>query len=118
LTDTIFLKELEIETIIGIYDWEREVRQTVSIDLEMPVDAVAAASTDSIEHSVNYKAVAKAVIALVEQSRYQLIETMAEHIARLILNEHGVAWVRVSVSKPGAIRGSRTVGISIERHLD
>ncbi len=114
--DTIFLKALEIETIIGIYDWEREVRQTVSIDLEMPVDAAAAARTDDVEQSVNYKAVAKAVIALVEESRYQLIETMAEEIARLILRNHGVAWVRVSVEKPGAIRGSRTVGVRIERH--
>jgi dihydroneopterin aldolase len=116
--DTIFLKELEIETIIGIYDWEREVRQKVSIDLEMPVDAARAAETDHIDGSVNYKAVAKAVIALVEGSSYQLIETMAEHIAQLILANHGVAWVRVSVSKPGAIRGSRTVGVQVERHAD
>ena len=116
--DTIFLKELEIETIIGIFDWEREVRQTVSIDLEMPVDAKRAAKTDRIEDSVNYKAVAKAVIALVEESRYQLIETMAEEIAQLILADHGVAWVRVSVSKPGAIRHSRNVGVRLERHAD
>lgn len=113
--DTIFLRELEIETIIGIYDWEREVKQKVSIDLEMPVDAARAAASDRVEDSVNYKAVAKAVIALVEASRYQLIETMAEEIASLILREHGVAWVRVSVSKPGAIRGSRNVGVRIER---
>lgn len=114
--DTIFLTELEIETIIGIYDWEREVKQTVSIDLELPVDAARAAASDHVDDSVNYKAVAKAVIALVQESRFQLIETMAEEIARLILNEHGVAWVRVSVSKPGAIRGSRNVGVRIERH--
>ncbi|MEO0425232.1 MAG: dihydroneopterin aldolase [Pseudomonadota bacterium] len=114
--DTIFLQELEIETIIGIYDWEREVKQTVSIDLEMPVDAAKAAATDDVADSVNYKAVAKAVIGLVEPAGYQLIETMAEEIAQLILREHGVNWVRVSVSKPGAIRGSRNVGIRIERH--
>jgi dihydroneopterin aldolase len=115
LMDTIFLKELEVETIIGIYDWEREVRQVVSIDLEMPVDAARAAATDKVDDSVNYKAVAKTTISLVEASKFQLIETMAEEIAAMILRDHGVAWVRVAVSKPGAIRGSRTVGVRIER---
>ncbi len=115
MSDTIFVRELEIQTVIGIYDWERKVEQTVSIDLEMPGDIAAAAATDAIEDTVNYKAVSKQVIALVEASSFQLIETMAERIAQMILGDFGLAWVRVTVSKPGAVRGSRTVGVRIMR---
>ncbi len=115
MSDMIFVRELEIETVIGIYDWERKVKQTVSIDLEMPGDIAAAAATDAIDDTVNYKAVSKQVISLVERSSFQLIETMAERIAQMILGDFGLAWVRVSVSKPGAVRGSRTVGVQITR---
>ena len=116
MTDTIFLRDLEVETVIGIYDWERQVRQTVRINLEMPTDIAKAAASDAIEDTLNYKAVAKKVIALVEGSSFQLVETMVERIAQLILADFDLDWVRVSVEKPGAVRGSRTVGVSIERH--
>jgi 7,8-dihydroneopterin aldolase/epimerase/oxygenase len=116
--DTIFLKELTTETVIGIFDWEREVKQTIAIDLEMSVDIRRAARTDSIADTLNYKGVAKRVLAFVEESRFQLVETLAEEIARLILREFGVERVRLTLHKPGAIRHSKDVGVMIERRRE
>ena len=114
-TDIIFISDLRIETIIGIYDWERKVRQTVSLDLEMATDIRKAASTDSIEDTLNYKAVAKRLIAFVGESEFQLVETLAERIAGIVTEEFGVSWLRLKLHKPGALRGSRDVGVMIER---
>ncbi len=116
--DTIFLKELTTETVIGIFDWEREVKQTIAIDLEMSVDIRRAARTDSIADTLNYKGVAKRVLAFVEESRFQLVETLAEEIARLILREFGVERVKLTLHKPGAIRHSKDVGVIIERRRE
>jgi dihydroneopterin aldolase len=113
--DIIFLRDLRIDTVVGIWDWERRIRQTVSIDLEMATDIARAAASDSIEDTLNYKKVAKRIIAFVEASEFQLVETMAERIAGIVLGEFEVPWVRVTVNKPGAIRGSRDVGVRIER---
>jgi 7,8-dihydroneopterin aldolase/epimerase/oxygenase len=113
--DRIYLRDLRTETIIGIYDWERKIRQTVSFDFEFPADVRRAAKTDRIEDTLNYKSVAKRVLAFVETSEYHLVETLAEEVARLILREFSVEWVKVSLNKPGAVRGSRDVGVSIER---
>lgn len=115
MSDRIFLRELKTETIIGIYDWERRVRQTISVDLEIPGDVRRAAASDRIEDTLNYKLVAKKVLAFVEASEYHLVETLVEEIAQLILREFALEWVKVSLSKPGAIRGSRDVGVTIER---
>ena len=113
--DRIFLRELRVETIIGIYDWERETRQFVSIDLEMPVDIRRAAATDDIADTLNYKKVAKRILGYVEASSFQLVETLIERIAEIIITEFDVDWVKVTLSKPGAIRSSRDVGVAIER---
>ena len=113
--DTVFISDLRIETLIGIYGWERKVRQTISLDLEMGADIRAAAATDAIEDTLNYKAVAKRLIAFVGASEFQLVETLAEKIAEIVLNEFNVPWVRLTVHKPGAVRGSRDVGVIIER---
>ena len=113
--DTIFLHDLKVETIVGIWDWERRIRQTISIDLEMGADIRRAAATDDIEDTLNYKAVANRVQQFVGDSSYQLVETLAENIAAIILDEFDVPWVQVRVNKPGAIRGSRDVGILIRR---
>ena len=115
MSDRIFLRELKTEAIIGIYDWERRVRQTISVDLEVPGDVRRAAASDRIEDTLNYKLVAKKVLAFVEASEYHLVETLVEEIAQLVLREFGLEWVKVSLSKPGAIRGSRDVGVTIER---
>jgi dihydroneopterin aldolase len=113
--DKIFLRGLEIECIIGFIDWERRVKQMIVIDLELPVDCRGAAIRDEVEDTLDYKKVAKRVIAFVEASEFKLVETLAHRLALLLLEEFGVAWIRLSVNKPGAIRGSRDVGMSIER---
>ena len=113
--DTVFINDLRIETIIGIYDWERKVRQTISLDLEMGADIRQAAASDAIDDTLNYKAVAKRLIAFVEASEYQLVETLAEKIAAIVLDEFSVPWLKLTVHKPGAVRGSRDVGVIIER---
>jgi dihydroneopterin aldolase len=115
LTDTIFLRDLRVETVIGIWDWERKIRQTVSIDLELAADIREAAATDNIEDALNYKAIAKRVQQFVGESNFQLVETLAEKVATLILDEFPVPSVQVRVNKPGAIRGARDVGVLIRR---
>ncbi len=113
--DIIYLKDLRIDTIIGIYDWERRTRQTVILDLEMAADISRAAKSDDIEDTLNYKAVAKRLISFVENSEFQLVETLAEKIAEIVLTEFDVPWLRLSVNKQGAVRGVRDVGVIIER---
>jgi 7,8-dihydroneopterin aldolase/epimerase/oxygenase len=113
--DTIFVHALKTEAIIGIFDWERQVKQTVVVDIEIGADIRKAALSDSIGDTLNYKRVAKRVLAFVEESKFHLVETLAEHIAMLLLEDFGVAWVRISLSKPGAIRSSRDVGVMLER---
>lgn len=113
--DKIFLRELKVDTIIGIFDWERRASQTVSIDLEMAADVSSAAQTDSIEAALNYKDVAKRIVAFVESSQFKLVETLAEQVARIVVTEFAVPWVRVAIAKPAAIAGSREVGVTIER---
>jgi dihydroneopterin aldolase len=116
--DTIFIHALKTEAIIGIFDWERQVKQTIVVDIAMGADVRKAALTDSIDDTLNYKRVAKRVLAFIENSKFHLVETLAEHVAMLILEEFGVATVQINLSKPGAIRSSRDVGISIERRLE
>jgi dihydroneopterin aldolase len=113
--DRIFIHALKTETIVGIFDWERQVKQSVVIDIEFSADIRKAALSDSIGDTLNYKGVAKRVLAFVEVSSFHLVETLAEHIAMLILQEFGVAWVSITLSKPGAIRSSRDVGVMLER---
>ena len=113
--DIIYLNDLRIDTIIGIYDWERRVKQTISLDLEMASDIRKAASSDDIEDTLNYKAVAKRLISFVESSEFQLVETLAERITEIVLNEFQVPWVRLRLNKQGAVRGARDVGVIIER---
>jgi dihydroneopterin aldolase len=113
--DTIFVHALKTEAIIGIFDWERQVKQTVVVDIEIGADIRKAALSDSIGDTLNYKRIAKRVLAFVEESSFHLVETLAEHIAMLLLEEFGVSWVRISLSKPGAIRSSRDVGVTLER---
>ena len=113
--DRVFLRGLTAECIIGFIDWERRVRQTVVIDLELPVDCRRAAITDEVADTVDYKKVAKRVLAFIEVSEFKLVETLAQRLALLLLEEFGLEWVRLQVNKPGAIRNSRDVGVIIER---
>ena len=113
--DKVFIKNLQVETIIGIFNWEREVRQVVSIDLVMEFDNKIAAKSDDIEDALDYKKIGKRVSSYVERSKFKLVERLAEQIAKLVLKEFPVSSVTISVTKPGALRGSESVGISITR---
>ena len=113
--DIVYIRDLEIETVIGIYDWEREIKQTVSLDLEMAHDIRKAAETDDIQYTLNYKSVAKRLISFIGGSEFLLVETMAEQCAQIVREEFGVPWLKLRLSKPGAVRGSRDVGVIIER---
>ncbi len=113
--DIIYLNDLCIDTVIGVYDWERRVKQRVIIDLEMGTDIRKAAASDSLDDTLNYKAVAKRLIDFISQSEFQLVETLAERIAEIVLNEFSVPWVKLRLNKQGAVRGARDVGIIIER---
>ncbi len=113
--DIVYLRGLRIDTIIGIYDWERRTRQTVVLDLEMATDISRAAASERIEDTLNYKAVAKRLIAFVGESEFQLVETLAERCAALILEEFDVPWLRLTLNKQGAVRGATDVGVIIER---
>lgn len=113
--DIVYIRDLKIDTVIGIFDWERAIRQTVSIDIEMATDIKKAAASDRIEDALDYKSVAKRIIAYVEGSDFQLVETLAERITEIILEEYPVPWLRLRLSKPGAVRGSKDVGLIIER---
>lgn len=113
--DIVFIKDLRVDTVIGIYDWERQIRQVVSIDLEMAADIAKAAGSDDISDTLNYKAVAKRVISFVRDSEFELVEKLAEQIADIILNEFATPWIKLTLGKPGAVRGSESVGVKIER---
>ena len=113
--DIVFIEDLRIETVIGIYDWEREIRQTVALDVEMAFDNRVPAARDDIALTLDYKAVSKRLISFVEEANFGLVETLAERCAAIIRDEFGVAWVRLKLSKPGAVTGARNVGVQIER---
>jgi 7,8-dihydroneopterin aldolase/epimerase/oxygenase len=113
--DVVFLRGLTMETTIGFIEWERHVKQTVVLDLEIPVDCAKAADTDKVDSTVDYKSIAKRCIDFVTHAEYHLVETLAHRLAMTLLEEFDIAWVRLSLNKPGAIRGSRDVGVAIER---
>ena len=113
--DIVFIADLRIDTVIGIYDWEREIRQTVAIDLEMGTDISRATETEDIEFALNYKSISDRLIEFVGNSEFLLIETLAEKIAAIVIDEYSVPWVKVTVHKPGAVPAAKDVGVVIER---
>jgi dihydroneopterin aldolase len=114
--DTIFLRGLEVECIIGFIEWERRIKQRLVIDLELHIDCARTAATDDVGDTLDYSQVAARVTAFVGSSSTMLVETLAHRTAMLILAEFRLEWVRLSINKPGAVRGARDVGVSIERH--
>lgn len=115
MSDRIFLRGLSVKCIIGFIDWERRTQQTLQIDLEIPCDCTRAARSDSVEDTVDYKRVAKRVLGWVPTTQFQLVESLAHHLAMLLICEFELDWIRVSINKPGAIRDSRDVGVVLER---
>lgn len=113
--DRIFLRGLRVECIIGFIDWERQLKQTLELDLEFPCDCARAAETDDVDDSTDYKRVAKRTLQFVGESQFQLVETLAHRLATTLIEEFALDWLRVTINKPGAIRHSRDVGVSILR---
>lgn len=113
--DTVFIRGLSVKTVIGIHDWERDIKQPLLIDLELGTDIRAAANGDDIQHTLNYQSISERVIEFVQESSYGLIETLAEQIASLVLTEFSVSWLKLTVSKPEAIAEAECVGVVIER---
>jgi len=113
--DKVFIEGLTIDTLIGVYDWERRIRQPLMFDLEMAFDNRQPARTDNIADTLDYKAVSKRMTAYVQDSSFALVETLAERCAQLVLDEFDVTWLRLKLSKPGAVRGAKAVGVMIER---
>jgi len=115
--DVVFIEDLRIETVIGIYDWERKIKQIVALDVEMAFDNRKPAASDRIEDTLDYKAVSKRLIAFVESSHFELVETLAERCAEIVQRDFGVAWLSLKLSKPGAVTGSKAVGVRLERGM-
>ena len=113
--DTIFVRDLSLDAVIGVFGWERQVRQRISIDLEMATDITHAAKSDSLADTLDYKAISNRIRTLVAETQPQLVETLIELIAQTIMQEFDVPWLRITISKPGAVRGSAAVGVTIER---
>ena len=113
--DRIFISGLRVDTVVGVYEWERRIRQTVVLDVEIATDVARAAKTDDIADATDYKAICKRLTEFVRAAEYRLVETLAERCARVVLEEFAVAWVKIRLNKTGALRGARDVGVVIER---
>ena len=113
--DIVYIRDLQIETVIGIYDWEREIKQTVSLDIDMATDIRKAAESDNIQDTLSYNTVAKRLIEFVSGSEFLLVEAMAEECGQIVMNEFNVPWLKLKLSKPRAVLGARDVGVIIER---
>lgn len=115
MSDIVFIRELRADTIIGVYDWERSVRQTVVLDLELAWDNRPAAAADDLQYALDYAALSTRILAFIEGSEFQLIETMAEQVAEIVMTEFSVPWLQLRLCKPGAVQQARDVGVLIER---
>lgn len=113
--DVIYIHQLRVETTIGVFDWERQIRQTVVLDLDLSADVARAAASDRLEDTLSYKDVARRVSEFVAASEFGLVETLAERVAGMVMTEFGVAWLRLRVNKRGAVTGARDIGVVIER---
>ena len=113
--DIVYIRQLKIDTVIGIFDWEREIKQQVCLDVDMAVDITKAAAAEDIDSTVSYKTVSDRLVEFVEQSEFLLVETMAEEIAQLLRTEFSLSWVRLRLGKPGAIPAAADVGVLVER---
>lgn len=113
--DTVFIKGLKAASVIGCYDWERDIRQTLVFDLELEADFTRAAQTDALEDALDYAAICQRVIAVCDASRFQLLEALADHVATLLLAEFDISGLRMTISKPGAVSEADGVGVVIAR---
>ena len=115
IMDTVFIRGLKAKAVIGVFDWEKQIRQNLVLDLDLRADVAHAAASDALENAVDYKAISQRVVEFVEDSQFQLVESMAEAVASIIREEFAVSWVRVRIAKPFAVRTAQEVGVVIER---
>ncbi len=113
--DTVFIRGLKAKAVIGVFDWEKQIRQNLVMDLDLRADVAHAAASDTLEDAVDYKAISQRVVEFVEDSQYQLVESLAEAVARIVREEFAVSWVRIRIAKPFAVRTAQEVGVVIER---
>ncbi len=113
--DTVFIRDLSMDAVIGVFGWERQVRQKITINLEMATNIRKAAETDNLEYTIDYKAISQRIRVLVDENQPKLVETLIELIASTVMKEFNIPWLRISIAKPGAVRGSAAVGVTIER---
>ncbi len=113
--DTVFIRDLSMDAVIGVFGWERQVHQKITINLEMATDISKAADTDDLEYTLDYKEISQKIRALVEENQPKLVETLIELIATTVMEEFNIPWLRISIAKLGAVRGSAAVGVTIER---
>lgn len=114
--DIVYIRDLEVETVIGVYAWEQRVRQRLQLNLELGADAKAAAARDEIAATVDYAAVARRILEFARSGKFQLVETLAERLAELLIREFKVDWLKLDIAKPGAVREAGAVGVVVERH--
>ena len=115
IMDAVFIRGLKAKAVIGVFDWEKQIRQNLVLDLDLRADVARTAASDALEDAVDYKAISQRVVEFVEDSQFQLVESMAEAVARIVREEFAVSWVRVRISKPFAVRTAQEVGVVIER---
>jgi len=113
--DRVLIRQLKIDTVIGIYEWEKQIHQSLIIDLDMAWDNQLAAATDDYQHALCYETISNRVTALLTENPINLIETVAEKIASCVMDEFDVSWVKVTVMKPGAVPTAAAVGVEIVR---
>ncbi|WP_340620965.1 bifunctional dihydroneopterin aldolase/7,8-dihydroneopterin epimerase [Xenorhabdus siamensis] len=113
--DIVFIEQLSVITTIGVYDWEQTIKQKLVFDIEIGWDNKRAASSDDVEHCLDYAKISEAVIQHVENQRFALVERVAEEVANILLEQFKAPWVRIKVSKPGAVVQAKSVGVMIER---
>ena len=113
--DIVYIKELKIETVIGVYEWEKNIKQQVVLDIELSCDTTKAAETDDLRYAIDYAAISSRLTEVIEAAKFQLIEALAEHAARLILQEFSISHLKLSVAKPSAVENAQCVGVTIER---
>jgi dihydroneopterin aldolase len=113
--DTVFIQQLAVKTTIGVYDWEKKIKQQLLIDIQMSSDITGAASSDNIDDTIDYAVVASTITCFIEQNSFELIETVAEKVAAIILNDFAVTQVSLTLQKPGAVQNAQSVGVNITR---
>jgi dihydroneopterin aldolase len=113
--DILFIQQLALSTTIGVYDWEKKIKQKILVDLQMSSDVSHAAASDNINDTIDYANVSDAITRHVEQNTFELIETVAQIVADMVLDDFGAQWVSVTIQKPGAVQNAQSVGVKITR---